>query len=64
MLTSISSSPLNVVVFDLTGKQVHTEQLNNGSQALSINSLESGVYFVKVKDLNSNEVIVKKLSVQ
>ena len=64
MLSSSSSSPLNVTVFDLTGKQVHRAHLDSGNQTLNISSLESGVYFVRVNDLATNKMMVKKLSVQ
>lgn len=63
IVSSSSLSPQSIVVFDLTGKQLITETLNAGKQ-LNINNLESGVYFVRVNDLVSNEVLVKKLSVQ
>jgi len=64
MLNTSSSSTLNITVFDLTGKQVYNAQLDGGNQALNISSLESGVYFVRVNDLVTNEMMVKKLSVQ
>ena len=62
-INALTNSPQSIVVFDLTGKQLITETLNAGKQ-LNINNLESGVYFVRVNDLVSNEVLVKKLSVQ
>lgn len=59
-----SSSPLEINVYDLTGKQVLAQTLNSNTNVLKISQLESGVYFVRVNDLSTNEVMVKKLSVQ
>jgi len=64
ILTFTASYALDVRVFDLTGKQVMSEQMNGGSQTLNINGLEAGVYFVRLDAIETGETIVKKLSVQ
>jgi len=47
-----------VTIFDLNGKAISQEILN-GNQSLSINYLQSGIYFIRIK--TEKGIVVKKL---
>ena len=50
-----NGSEVNIEIFDLTGKQVHTERfvgLNGATQSLDLRHLSKGTYFIKVRDEN------------
>jgi Metallo-peptidase family M12B Reprolysin-like/Secretion system C-terminal sorting domain/Bacterial pre-peptidase C-terminal domain/Fibronectin type III domain len=47
-------------VFDLTGKVVRQENITNGNNAINVQTLHSGVYFVKVVDTNGITIYKEK----
>lgn len=56
------SGKLTVEVFDLNGRKVHTQEVNdfNASSAINMNGLQKGVYVVKVngENLDFNEKVI------
>ena len=54
-----SSPPLNVEIYDITGKLILSKNLKNSSKSIEISDLNSGLYIVKMT--NDFGVQVKKL---
>lgn len=54
-----SSTPLNVEIYDITGKLILSKNLKNSSKSIEISDLNSGLYIVKMT--NDFGVQVKKL---
>ena len=52
---------LNINVIDLAGRTVISKDVNTKSQAININKLNAGIYFVKVKTAKGE--IVKKIEI-
>jgi hypothetical protein len=59
-ISSSNSDEMNVVVFDILGKQVKNEILTNNT--LNVSSLKSGIYIVKITQNNAS--ITKKLVIK
>ena len=47
------------IIFDISGKEVYSENLNQNSNQISLSEMNSGIYIVKV--ITNNEIIVKKI---
>ncbi|MBC8319448.1 MAG: lamin tail domain-containing protein [Bacteroidetes bacterium] len=54
---------VDVVIMDITGKEVYKNTINKTSQ-VNISSLHSGLYFVRLLDNSSNNILVKKLIIR
>jgi hypothetical protein len=52
---------LTVDIFGLDGKQVSTTTLNSNTNVLTMQSLASGMYFVKFSNVNKEVLLVKKV---
>ncbi|MDX1652309.1 MAG: PKD domain-containing protein [Brumimicrobium sp.] len=48
-------SPLNMRILDLNGKEVYFSTVSNGVNYISLNNLQSGMYFVEISDDTSSE---------
>ncbi|RAJ18122.1 T9SS type A sorting domain-containing protein [Olleya aquimaris] len=59
-ITTTSSDTVNVTVFDILGKQVLKETLNNNT--LNVSNLKSGVYILNIKQ--NDAMVTKKLVIQ
>ncbi|WGD35537.1 T9SS type A sorting domain-containing protein [Olleya sp. YS] len=59
-ITTTNSDDVNVTVFDILGKQVLKETLNNNT--LNVSNLKSGVYILNIKQ--NNATVTKKLVIQ
>lgn len=55
-----SNSIRNILIYDLTGKEVFTIENTANISSVNLSHLEDGIYMVKCKDIN-NHVISKKL---
>jgi len=58
-----SESGGEIIIYDLSGKQVHNAKINNFQNVINISHLPKSVYFIKVKynNINSvNEYYIKK----
>jgi len=53
-----------VVITDFTGKVIIEKVLDLGEQEIDLNILNSGVYFINVKDLNSFKTAVNQIFVK
>ncbi len=51
-------------IFNLLGQTVRFKNLDGRNNSINISSLTAGVYFVKIKDLNNNEFITKKVIIK
>ena len=61
-VTIISNSILAVEVFDVLGKKVATQGINDNQKKLNISQLKPGMYLVKLKSEKSTET--KKLIIR
>lgn len=52
-----SFEQLDMQIVDLKGKLVYSNRLENGVNYIDLNNVESGVYFVKIKDENFVETL-------
>jgi len=52
-----------VVLMDITGKEVYNETINGSSQ-IDVTGLQKGIYLVRILDTTSNNIIIKKLIVR
>jgi len=52
-----------VVLMDITGKEVYNETINGSSQ-IDVTGLQKGIYLVRILDTTSNKIIIKKLIVR
>ena len=58
-LANNSSSTYHISIFDITGKEIHTQSLQQ--HKIDVTTLNSGMYFVKLMNAKSTEVLgVKK----
>lgn len=62
ILTFEKPTPSEVVIYNVNGQIVKSQYIDNQINIISIESLESGIYFVEVT--NSNGKAVKKLVIQ
>ena len=51
-----------MVIYNLNGQIVNSQQIDNKENTININSLESGVYFVEVR--NEDGKTVKKIVIK
>lgn len=56
------ATPSEVIIYNVEGKMVKTQQIGNQTNVINIESLKSGVYFVVVR--NTKDSIVKKFVVK
>ena len=56
------ATPSEVIIYNVEGKMVKTQQIDNQTNVINIESLKSGVYFVVVR--NTKDSIVKKFVVK
>ena len=56
------ATPSEVIIYNVEGKMVKTQQIDNQTNVINIESLKSGVYFVVVR--NTKNSIVKKFVVK
>ncbi len=52
-----------VVIMDITGKDVYSTTMNK-SVDINVSSFQKGMYFVRILDATSNNVLIKKLIVR
>ncbi|MEP7320644.1 MAG: T9SS type A sorting domain-containing protein [Saprospiraceae bacterium] len=50
---------INGLIIDLTGKIIYSNLLINGTNTFELNSIQSGVYWLKIQDENKKEEILK-----
>ncbi len=51
---------LNLEISDINGKVLLSEKINSNKSTVDVNSLPAGVYFVKLKSIDFNTLIVKR----
>ena len=56
------ATPLEVVIYNLNGQEVLSQHIENKVNTININSLESGVYLVEVK--NAEKKMVKRIIIK
>lgn len=61
-LTLEKAIPSEVVIYNVNGQIVKTQRIDNSVNTIHVETMESGIYFVEVK--NDNGKIVKKLIVR
>ena len=61
-LTLENAKPSKVVIYNVNGQMVKTQRIDNSVNTIYIDTMESGIYFVEVK--NDNGTKVKKLIVK
>ena len=59
-ITSAFKLPFHVTLYDLTGKIILSK---NGSNKITLDNLESGIYFLEIMDPESQQRIISKLVV-
>ena len=52
---SISKADLNVKIYSINGKLIHTSNINQSSNEIDLTNLESGVYIVSINNQQRNE---------
>jgi hypothetical protein len=60
-ITSDNQASKQVVIYNITGKEVYNKEVENG-EAISIRNLKSGIYMIKV--IENDKVAVQKLMVR
>lgn len=60
-ISNSSSESLLVELYSIDGKRVYKSDVFQNSIQLQLTSLDSGIYFAKIKDVNSNSTFVKKV---
>ncbi|MEX2484698.1 MAG: T9SS type A sorting domain-containing protein [Brumimicrobium sp.] len=53
----VPNASLDLDVVDFNGKVVHSTQVNNGVNYIQLDNVQSGMYFVKIKDESNMETI-------
>ena len=48
---------LNLVIYDITGKEI----LKSSDTQIDLSAVANGIYFIKIKEVNSGQVITKKI---
>ena len=61
-LTLENAKPSKVVIYNVNGQMVKTQRIDNSVNTIRIDTMESGIYFVELK--NDNGTKVKKLIVK
>ena len=56
------ATPSIVTIYNLNGQKVALQRIENKLNTIDVNTLESGIYFVEVK--NTNQKLVKKIIIQ
>ncbi len=54
---------VDIYITDITGKEVYSKTIN-GSERVNVLGMQKGLYFVRLLDKSSNEIIVKKIIIQ
>ncbi|MGB0390888.1 MAG: T9SS type A sorting domain-containing protein [Salibacteraceae bacterium] len=54
----------NVAIYDLSGRMVNEVRAANSTTVLSVNTLENGVYLMKVSDLSGNALAIEKVIIK
>lgn len=60
---SFENQSFMIIIYDVQGKKLLEEKIENPNQKISVSSLSSGVYFVKIKSENSSQtekIIISK----
>jgi len=63
MMVVTGNSAIKIVqmeVYDLTGRKVHNQTLNQSSGTLRLNNLDKGIYILKVR-LDQEDVVIRKV---
>jgi len=58
-----STNTVNVAIIDITGKYVYTNTINSSTE-IDVSDLQKGLYFVRLIDEASSDIIVKKLIIK
>ena len=58
-----SDKTLRFTLYDMLGQQLSTGQLPNETQEIEMGNASSGMYFVQIKNVNSNASFTKKVMV-
>ncbi|MDO6596724.1 T9SS type A sorting domain-containing protein [Oceanihabitans sp. 2_MG-2023] len=58
--TSITS-PLQMEIYSIDGKYIFEKKLRNSTNNVDISSLNTGLYFIKIWNKNSEDFIIKKI---
>ena len=61
-LTLEKAMPSEVVIYNLNGQRIMSKRIENKTNTINVNALESGVYFVVVK--NTEGKVVKKIIIE
>ena len=52
---------LQIEMFTIDGKIVMTDNMSNNTKSISLNTLQAGIYFVRLLDGNGEVVSIKKV---
>ncbi len=66
-LVSVSVNGINnfiVTVYDISGRQVSETRVSNNFTQISVNTLNNGVYFMKVSDTSGNQLAIEKIVIK
>jgi hypothetical protein len=64
---SVSVNGINnyvVAIYDLSGRQVSQTVVSNNFTQISVNTLNEGVYLMKVSDLSGNQLAIEKIVIK
>ena len=60
-VSSNSNSPINIGVYDLTGKKIIERKNQRSNQSIDISALTNGIYLIRIS--SENGMVTKKLTV-
>jgi len=61
-LTLEKATPSEMVIYNINGQLIKSQQIDNKENNINVGSLESGVYFVEVKNIKGK--VVKKIIIK